>query len=94
MKTVGVDPTPPPADFAPPLARARARLEGRDLRVVYVAAEGDPARAIVSVANAHDADLIVVGTREARAIERMRHPSVSRAVAGASDRDVLVVHPR
>jgi nucleotide-binding universal stress UspA family protein len=88
-----VDPAPPREDSANVLEHARAYLESRGMRARYVPAEGEPADMIESVAEEHDADLIVVGTREASIVERLPHPSVSRAVARRSDRDVLIVHP-
>lgn len=63
------------------------------MRAEYVAAEGEPTRMIASVADELDADLVVVGTREAGFVERIAHPSVSRGLANSSHRDVLIVHP-
>jgi len=88
-----VDPAPGPGDIPTELAHARTYLQDKDVRARYVAAEGEPARMIASVADEHDADLIVVGTREANVAERIRRPSISRAVASDSRRDVLIVHP-
>ena len=48
---------------------------------------------IASVADELDADLVVVGTREAGFVERIAHPSVSRGLAQGSHRDVLIIHP-
>ena len=87
-----VDPAPAPSDFAPELAPARAYLEDRGVRAEYVTAEGEPARMIASVADELDADLVVVGTREAGFVERIARPSVSRGLARTSHRDVLIVH--
>src|ERR1700750_3306355 len=66
---------PPPRDYAEDLAHARAYLEDRGVRASYVAAEGEPARMIATVAEQHGADLIVVGTREAGLVERVQEPS-------------------
>src|SRR3954471_16066380 len=88
-----VDPAPATGDYPRVLAHARTYLEKRGVRAQYVAAEGEPARMIASVAEEHDGDLIVVGTREPGLVERIQHPSVSQAVARESDRDVLIVHP-
>jgi len=88
-----VDPAPPPPDATKRLARVTRHLEEHGVHARYAAAEGEPATTITSVAEEHDADLIVVGTRDATLFERLRRPSVSRAVAHRSDRDVLIVHP-
>ena len=88
-----VDPAPGPRDVPTELAHARTYLRNQGVRARYVAAEGEPARMIASVADEHDADLTVVGTREANVAERIHRPSVSRAVASDSRRDVLIVHP-
>ena len=88
-----VDPAPAPRDFAGELAPARAYLEDRGVGAEYVAAEGEPARMIAAVADELDADLVVVGTREAGLAERIAHPSVSRELAHTTHRDVLIVHP-
>jgi nucleotide-binding universal stress UspA family protein len=53
---------------------------------------GDPATAILDLAEAQDADLIVVGTREAGLLERLIDPSVSGAVHRKAHCDVLVVY--
>ena len=88
-----VDPAQAPEQHAQELARARTYLQDRGVRASYVAAEGEPSRMIASVADEYGADLIVIGTREAGIVERVRHPSVSQAVARGTGRDVLIVHP-
>jgi nucleotide-binding universal stress UspA family protein len=57
-----------------------------------VPAIGEPAEAIVEVANEKDADLIVVGTRELGFVERLLGQSVSEAVSRRARCDVLIVH--
>jgi len=53
---------------------------------------GQPAAEILEVADHYDADLIVVGTREASFFERLLEGSVSERVARGAHRDVLIVH--
>ena len=53
---------------------------------------GQPSAEILEVADRHDADLIVVGTREAGFFERLLGGSVSEGVARRARRDVLIVH--
>jgi|SRR5579862_4303874 len=53
---------------------------------------GQPAAEILEVADRYDADLIVVGTREAGFFERLLGGSVSEGVARRAHRDVLIVH--
>jgi len=54
---------------------------------------GQAAGEIVDVAEQRHADLIVVGTREPRFLERVFGGSVSQGVARHAHCDVLVVHP-
>lgn len=54
---------------------------------------GEPVAEIVDVAEQHDADLIVVGTREPGFLERLVGGSVSQGVARRAHCDVLIVHP-
>jgi nucleotide-binding universal stress UspA family protein len=75
------------------LAEARTRLRGRGIEAQTVSALGAPAAAIVQEAEEHDADLIVVGTREPGFFERLYRGSVSQGVARKARCDVLVVHP-
>jgi nucleotide-binding universal stress UspA family protein len=58
-----------------------------------VAVSGDPASAIVSLAERRDADLVVVGTREAGLAERVVRHGVSRQIAKKAHCDLLIVHP-
>ena len=54
---------------------------------------GDPASAIVSLAEQRKADLVVVGTREAGLAGRVVRHSVSQQVAKKVHCDLLIVHP-
>jgi nucleotide-binding universal stress UspA family protein len=93
-RTVGpVDPTDTPEQHRRELEHARAFLHERGVEGAYVTAVGDPAEAIVLVANEHGAELIVVGTRELGFVGRLLGQSVSAGVAHRAHTDVLIVHP-
>jgi nucleotide-binding universal stress UspA family protein len=74
------------------LEHARMALAPRRLDAEYVAEVGDPADTLLALAERHDADLIVVGSREHGFLERLLGRSVDETVARRSDRDVLLVH--
>ena len=59
--------------------------------VIFEVIAGDPAEEIVSYADAHDVDLIVVGSRGRGSIASALLGSVSQAVLHAARRPVLVV---
>jgi nucleotide-binding universal stress UspA family protein len=87
-----IDPTDPPEAHAEELAHARSYLEGRGMQADYQPALGDPAEAIVELAEQRGADLIVVGTRELNILERLLGQSVSAGVSRRAHCDVLIVH--
>ena len=87
-----VDPVDPPELHREELRHAAAFLSERGLHAEYDVALGDPAEKILQLAESRDADLIVVGTREAGLLERLLDPSVSGAVQRKAHCDVLVVH--
>ena len=87
------DPVDSPQRHREELAYACAHLEEHGIEAEYVPAIGEPAKTIALVAEKHDADLIVVGTREPGLVERVMRSSVSRAVSRRAHRDVLIVHP-
>jgi nucleotide-binding universal stress UspA family protein len=92
-KTMGpVDPTDPPELHRAELREAQALLGRRGLQAEYTEAVGEPADAIVELAEQRGADLIVVGTREPNFLMRMLGQSVSGAVARQAHCDVLIVH--
>ncbi len=73
------------------LAEARAYVEGRGLKGVFIEGHGNPADVIVQEAEESGADLIVVGTRGAGATRRVFMGSVSTNVVHHAPCDVLVV---
>ncbi len=74
-------------------SRMRASTsEGRNVTAEFVLGAGEPSDAILDVADEHEADLIVVGTREPKRLEHLLSGSVSRAVAKKAHTDVLIVH--
>jgi nucleotide-binding universal stress UspA family protein len=85
-------PVPDRAEASRELAEARETLSGRSLQVEYEATVGDAAQGIIDVAEKHDADLIVVGTREPGFVDRVLGGDVSEAVSRRAHRDVLIVH--
>jgi nucleotide-binding universal stress UspA family protein len=88
-----IDPADRPEKHAEELEQARAYLEGQGLEADYRQAIGEPADAIVELADQVDADMIVIGTREPNLIQRLTGQSVSEAVSHHTHRDVLIVHP-
>ncbi len=74
------------------LEQARAALTRRSVEVEYVAEIGAPAERLLEIADEHDADLIVVGTREHGFIERLLARPVDEEIARKAVRDVLLVH--
>jgi nucleotide-binding universal stress UspA family protein len=86
------DPTDTPAMHVKELAAAREYLEAQGIEADYRPAVGEPADAIVQLADELDAELIVVGTREPNLIQRLTGQSVSEAVSHHAHRDVLIVH--
>jgi|SRR5690349_10868676 nucleotide-binding universal stress UspA family protein len=90
----GVDPSDPPSQHVEELEKAQSYLAGQSLEAELVPAIGHSAETIVTVADQHDADLIVVGTRDPNLVLRLLGQSVSEAVARKAHRDVLIVHER
>ncbi len=87
-----VDPTDPPEEHAALLDKATAQLADHGVSVEAQLGIGDPAEAIVQLAEQRGADLIVVGTREPSFFERVLGQSVSAAVQRHARCDVLIVH--
>ncbi len=87
-----IDPTDPPEKHAEELAHARTYLEGEGIEAAYAPALGDVADTIATVARENNADLIVVGTRELNALQRLLGQSVSASVTHKAECDVMIVH--
>ena len=87
-----VDPTDPPDAHQSLLDAAKDKLAARGVQAETVLGLGDPAEAIVELAEQRGADLIVVGTREPGFWERLLGHSVSGAVQRHAHCDVLIVH--
>ena len=88
----GIDPVDPIELHEEELEHAKAFLSERNIEARYQTAAGDPADAILELAEHEHADLIVVGTREPGIIERLLGLSVSASVARRAHCDVLIVH--
>lgn len=75
-------------------AEVKAALNGVVPGWSYHAARGDPVHLLATVAEEHDALMIILGTRgegAAATLSRLLNRSVSRAVIGRQHRPVLVV---
>jgi nucleotide-binding universal stress UspA family protein len=72
---------------------AAARLRREGLRANAVVVEGDPAEAILAVAENHQADLILLGTHGRTGVQRLLLGSVARNVMVHAPVSVLVVRP-
>jgi nucleotide-binding universal stress UspA family protein len=89
-----------PWDPADPPARHRDEVEDAAARLAYlgvtnvetVVTGGEPAHAIVELADERDADLIVLGAHDGGLVSRLIGGSVSDAVAHHAHTDVLIVH--
>jgi nucleotide-binding universal stress UspA family protein len=82
----------PPEGPGAELEEAAAAARQHGVEAELVEAIGDPAQAIVEVAELHQAELIVVGTREPSLVERALGWSVSEQVQRRASCDVLIVH--
>jgi nucleotide-binding universal stress UspA family protein len=75
------------------IQQAQAILQERGIAADALVARGDPASAIARLAEENDVDLVVVGTRELGALQRLLGQSVSQAVSRRVRCDLLIVHP-
>ena len=74
------------------LEQARRYLEERGLEAELVPIKGTPADAIVRLAQERGVDLIIVGSRHKRFIERLVEGSVNQNVLRRAGCDVLVIY--
>lgn len=81
-----------PAETARVLAAERERLAARGLAVDVVAAERDPASALVETAESGGYDLLVVGNRGMRGPGRFLLGSVPNKVSHHAPCSLLIVH--
>jgi nucleotide-binding universal stress UspA family protein len=86
------DPADPPEHHRAELEHARELLATSGVDAEFDLEVGDPADAIVALAERRGADLIVVGTHERHFLDRLLHGSVSQAVSKHAHCDVLIVH--
>lgn len=87
-----VDPIDTLEEHDEQLRHAAAVLAEHGLDGEYITGLGEPAHEIIRVAEARDADLIVVGTREPGILARLFGLSVSGGVQRRAHCDVLIVH--
>ena len=87
----GVDPVDPPERHLAELDHAKAFLRGRGIEGQFEMSVGDPATAIVELADRCEADLIIVGTRQPSLISSILGLSVSGSVKRKAHCDVLTV---
>jgi nucleotide-binding universal stress UspA family protein len=87
-----IDPTDDQEKHAEELKAAREYLEGQGIEADYAPAVGEPADAIVQLAEERSAEMIVVGTREHGLAARLVGQSVSDSVTHHAHCDVLIVH--
>jgi nucleotide-binding universal stress UspA family protein len=80
-----------PAAREEDMQQAQAILEERGIAAKSLPARGHPAPTIAKLAEDYDVDLIVVGTRELGALQRLLRQSVSAEVSRKARRDVLIV---
>ncbi len=86
------DPADPPEQHRAELEHAKELLATSGVEAEYDLEVGEPADAIVALAERRGADLIVVGTHERHFLDRLLHGSVSEAVGKRAHCDVLIVH--
>jgi nucleotide-binding universal stress UspA family protein len=87
-----IDPTDDQEKHAEELKAAREYLEAQGIEADYAPAVGEPADAIVQLAEERSAEMIVVGTREHGLAARLVGQSVSDSVSHHAHCDVLIVH--
>lgn len=73
------------------LEEARAIVEGRHLKALYVSRAGDPAEEIVACAREHSADILFLGSHGRSPLGAFWYGSVSRRVADSAPCAVEIV---
>jgi len=86
-----IDPADPPELHREELEHAKTFLSGRGIEGQFEMTIGDPASAIVELADRVEADLIIVGTRQPSLISSILGLSVSGSVKRKAHCDVLTV---
>lgn len=87
------DPVDPPARHEHEVDDAKARLIELGVREVEaVTGVGEPARAIVELADERHVDLIVLGAHEGGLVSRLLEGSIGDTVVHKAHSDVLIVH--
>jgi nucleotide-binding universal stress UspA family protein len=87
-----IDPVDPPSAHEQEAGDVAARLAEHGVKAKPLVAIGDPADAIVHLADEHDVDLIVVGAHDGGAVSRFIRGAVGEEVARKAHADVLIVH--
>jgi nucleotide-binding universal stress UspA family protein len=87
-----VDPVDTVEEHDEQLRHAATFLAEQGVQGEFETGFGEPAQEILRVAEEHNADLIVVGTREPGLISRMFGLSVSGGIQRRAHCDVLIVH--
>ena len=88
----GIDPVDPPERHEEEIHDAKAELEQFGLTgVEAIASIGDPATAIVALADERQVDLIVLGAHEGGVFSRLLEGSTGDAVVHRAHTDVLIV---
>ena len=90
-RSLGADPVAPASEHLAELREARAYLDGQGLTAAFVEAVGHESEGLLAAAQAHDADLIVVGAAESSLVQRLLGHSVPDTVAHRARCDVLIV---
>jgi nucleotide-binding universal stress UspA family protein len=91
-RSIGADPVESAADHLAELHAARVYLDAQGVAADYVEAVGHEAASILAAARERSADMIVIGSRELSALQRLLGQSVSDAVSHGAHCDVLIVH--